>query len=87
LPDGFFSDQKSQFGHILEDLGMENVVINSGHLDYFATIGYILWEFDNFVVLGYVFPRFDILYSEKSGNPGVRARRYVVVYEVEMPRV
>jgi hypothetical protein len=27
LPDGFFSDQKSQFGSLLEDLGMENVVI------------------------------------------------------------
>jgi hypothetical protein len=23
LPDGFFSDQKSHFGYILEDLGME----------------------------------------------------------------
>jgi hypothetical protein len=27
LPDGFFSDQKSQFGYFLEDLGMENIVI------------------------------------------------------------
>jgi hypothetical protein len=26
LPDGFFSDQKSQFGYILEDLGIENVI-------------------------------------------------------------
>jgi hypothetical protein len=26
LPDAFFPDQKSQFGYILEDLGMENVV-------------------------------------------------------------
>jgi hypothetical protein len=25
LPDGFISDQKSQFGYILEDLGMKNV--------------------------------------------------------------
>jgi hypothetical protein len=33
---------------------MEIVVINSGHLDYFATIGYILWELGNFVVLGYI---------------------------------
>jgi hypothetical protein len=31
LPDGFLSDQKSQFGYILEDLGMENVVVYSGH--------------------------------------------------------
>jgi hypothetical protein len=41
LPDGFFSDQKYQFGKILEDLGMENVVIYSGHSEYFMTIGYI----------------------------------------------
>jgi hypothetical protein len=27
LPDGYFSNQKSQFGYILEDLGMENVAI------------------------------------------------------------
>jgi hypothetical protein len=32
LPDGFFSDQKSQFGYILEDLGMENAVIHIGIL-------------------------------------------------------
>jgi hypothetical protein len=33
LPDGFFSDQNSSFGYILEDLGMENVVIYFGHLE------------------------------------------------------
>jgi hypothetical protein len=27
---------------ILEDLGMENIDIYSGHLEYFTTIGYIL---------------------------------------------
>jgi hypothetical protein len=52
MPDGFFSDQKSQFGkfldqksqfgNVLEGLGMENVDINSGHLEYFMTIRYIL---------------------------------------------
>jgi hypothetical protein len=41
LPDGFFSDQKYQFGYILEDLGMEKVVIFSGHLEYFTAIGYV----------------------------------------------
>jgi hypothetical protein len=58
LPDGFFSDQKSQFGYILEDLGMENVIIYSGQLEYFTTIGYIIWQFDNFVVIWDIFPRF-----------------------------
>jgi hypothetical protein len=28
LPVGFFSDPKSQFGYVLEHLGMENVVIH-----------------------------------------------------------
>jgi hypothetical protein len=39
LPDDFFLDQKYQNGYILEGLGMENVVINSGHLEYFTTMG------------------------------------------------
>jgi hypothetical protein len=64
LPDGFFSDQKSQFGYILEGLRKDNVVIYSGHLEYFTTIGYILWSFDIF------FPSFGTLYQEKSGHPG-----------------
>jgi hypothetical protein len=51
LPDGSFPDQKSKFGYILEGLGMESVVILSGHLEYFTTIGYILWAFGNFVVI------------------------------------
>jgi hypothetical protein len=28
LPDGFFSDQKSQFGYVKEELGMESGVIH-----------------------------------------------------------
>jgi hypothetical protein len=36
----FFSDQKSQFGYILEDRGIENVVLYChGHLEYFTAIG------------------------------------------------
>jgi hypothetical protein len=37
LPDGLFSNQKSQFGYILEGLGMENVVFY-GHFGYFTAI-------------------------------------------------
>jgi hypothetical protein len=51
LPDGFFSDQISKFGYILEYIGMENVAIFSGYLEYFTTTGYILWAFGNFVVV------------------------------------
>jgi hypothetical protein len=45
LPDSFFSDQKSQFGYILEDLRIDNVDIYSGQMEYFTTLGYILWAF------------------------------------------
>jgi hypothetical protein len=42
LPDGFFSNQKSQFGKILEGLRWENVNIFYGHLEYFTNFWDIL---------------------------------------------
>jgi hypothetical protein len=66
LPDGFFSNQKSQFGQILEGLATEDVgvfcghlvnfqpiwyvYILCGHLINFQSIWYILWPFGNFSV-------------------------------------
>jgi hypothetical protein len=43
--------------------------LNSGHLEYFTTIGYILWAFNNFAVIWYNFTLavLGILYQEKSG--------------------
>jgi hypothetical protein len=41
LPDGFFSNQKSQFGKILEGLRLENDDVFYGHLAYFMAI----WDF------------------------------------------
>jgi hypothetical protein len=38
LPDRFFSNQKYQFGQILEGLRWENVEIFYGHLKYFTDI-------------------------------------------------
>jgi hypothetical protein len=70
LPDGFFSDQKSQFGCILENPGMENVVIYSGHLENFTTIGYILRAFGNFVV---IFPPLWYIVLRKIWQPWTRA--------------
>jgi hypothetical protein len=40
LPDGLFSNQKSQFGSIWEGLGMENFGIFYDHMDYFTAICY-----------------------------------------------
>jgi hypothetical protein len=45
LPGGIFSNQKSQFGQILEGLAMEDVGIFYCHLVYFTVIWYILWLF------------------------------------------
>jgi hypothetical protein len=50
---------------------MENVVIFFDLLVYFMAIGNILWSFGIFVVIWYIFPRFGILYLEKSGNPAL----------------
>jgi hypothetical protein len=49
---------------------MEDVVLYSGHLEYFTTIGYIFRAFGNFVVIWYFFPCFGILYQGKSDYPG-----------------
>jgi hypothetical protein len=55
LPDCFFSDQIYKFGHILEDIAMENVIKFSGHSEFFTTVGYILWAFGTFVLICYIF--------------------------------
>jgi hypothetical protein len=72
LPDGIFSNQISQFGLILEGLGMKNNGTLYGRLEYVTAIFYILGLFGNLVVSWYIFPHFGTLYQEKSGNPGRR---------------
>jgi hypothetical protein len=42
LPDGFFLNQKSKFGQILEALRWKNVDIFLGHLEYFTDVWDIL---------------------------------------------
>jgi hypothetical protein len=56
----------------LEGHRIENVGTFDGHLKYFLlTSGIpILWPLGNVVVIWYIFPRFDILCQQKSGNPG-----------------
>jgi hypothetical protein len=69
LPDGLFSNQKSQFGKIFDGLSSKNVAILKaigifyGHLGYFMT-------FFTFCVHLVDFSGFGITYQEKSGNPG-----------------
>jgi hypothetical protein len=52
-------------------LGMENIVIFCGHLEYSIAIWYILRTFGDFAVIRYIFPRFGKLYQDKSGNPAI----------------
>jgi hypothetical protein len=40
---------------------------------------YTYWTFGNFVVIWCSFPRFGILYKEKSGNPGLNAWEWELV--------
>jgi hypothetical protein len=72
LPDGLFSNQKDQFGYILEGQRVENAGIFYGHLEYFTVIWYILWPFGNVVAIWYIFSRFGTLCQETSGNPALR---------------
>jgi hypothetical protein len=62
LPDGLFSNQKSQFGKILEDLAMEEVGLFYGHLVYFMWLLYFVAIWQHVMVI------FGMLYQEKSGN-------------------
>jgi hypothetical protein len=54
------------------------------HLVYFTAIGNIFRSFGifsghlvYFLVIWYMFPRFGILYQEKSGNPALKASKYL----------
>jgi hypothetical protein len=57
LPDGIFSNQKSQFGKILECLVIRDVVK-------------CYWPFLYFTAFLVYFPHLGMLYQQKSGNPG-----------------
>jgi hypothetical protein len=49
MPDGIFSNQKSQFGLILEGPAIEDVGMFYDQLVNFMAIWYILWPFGIFV--------------------------------------
>jgi hypothetical protein len=61
LPDGLFSNQKFQFGKIFEGLRWEKMDIFYGHLGYFMTIWYILYEFGTFCMNLVHFSGFGIM--------------------------
>jgi hypothetical protein len=66
LPDGLFSNQKSQFGKILVGLRLENVDIVCGHLEYFTDV----WDFYDhllhFVFIWYMVYPVLVSYTKKN---------------------
>jgi hypothetical protein len=44
-----------------------------------VVVWYILWSFGIFVVAWFIFPRFGMLYQEKSGNPVALQRKQELV--------
>jgi hypothetical protein len=71
LPGGILSNQKSQFGFILEAFGMEDVGIVYSHQEYLTANWYILRPFGTFCDHLVYFSLFGMLHQNKSGNPGV----------------
>jgi hypothetical protein len=65
-----FETKKSQFGSILEGLGLENIDIFNGRYEYFTGIWDIFYHFVHFMSFGTFYSGFGIMCQEKSGNPG-----------------
>jgi phosphatidylglycerophosphate synthase len=71
LPDGiYFQTKKTNFGKFWKAMQWKMLVLKVpfcllyGQMVNCLAIWYILWSF------GIFFPRFGMLYREKSGNPG-----------------
>jgi hypothetical protein len=88
LPDVFFSNQKFQFGQILEGLRWENVDIFLAIWSILRTFGIFYDHWVLFVFIWYILSGFGIMYQEKSGNPGLQQQphiRTVIVIAVIYP--
>jgi hypothetical protein len=69
LPDGIFAYRKSQFGYILEGLGVDNVGILYGHSVYVHLIYLFVHLQHIFCVHLESYTRFGRLYQEKIWQP------------------
>jgi hypothetical protein len=74
LPDGLFSNQKSQFGYILVGLGTEIVLYFIIIWNILMPLGIIYVGSVQFVVILYIFPILVCLDQTKSGNSGPSER-------------
>jgi hypothetical protein len=69
LPDGIFSNQKSQIGTFFSALEWKWVVYSLAIWNIFWPFGILCGHSGNLVELWYSFPDFGIFCQEKSGNP------------------
>jgi hypothetical protein len=69
LPDGLFSNQKSQYGYLLEGLAMQNLGIFYDHLVYFTAIANIFGHLVYFPQPWYFVPRLGIFYQNLATLP------------------
>jgi hypothetical protein len=68
LPDGLFSNQKYQFGQILECLRFEDLIYFMAICNILRTFGIFNDHLVHFVFFWYIFSGFGFMYQEESGN-------------------
>jgi hypothetical protein len=61
---------------------MGDVGIFYGHLVYFRALEIFYCHLVYFVVIWYIFPRFGMLYQEKSGNPNITKPFKGMLYKI-----
>jgi hypothetical protein len=69
LPDGLFSNKKSEIGLNVEGLGMENVIMLTIWNIFSVVFDKINSRRVNFVVIWYIYPVLVCSDQGKSGNP------------------
>jgi hypothetical protein len=65
----YFKSKNINFGVFWKALEWKFLVYFMANCCILWAFVYILWPFGNFVIFGYIFPRFGMLYQEESGNP------------------
>jgi hypothetical protein len=85
LPDGFFSNQKSQFESNLEGLGIENAVTFYDHLEYFTAIWYIYNLLVYFSNLATLVPKREKYTKGPQTTPNGRTLHHTAINYTKWP--
>jgi hypothetical protein len=68
----YFQTKNPNLSKVFEGLGLGNVNIFFGHLEYFKVYWGILWPLGTFCVHLVHFSGFGIIIPRKSGNPDLK---------------